>query len=836
MNTNNGCHPERSEGSRNFQLARFFALLRMTIESPVCIIAALTLLFAFSSACAGAPTPTPPPTSTPALPTATPVPPTATPAPPTATPTPVTLKQIADQITGKVGKVMKVVEGDPKRAVIVFEETHISRLGQIGIATMLNRLYEKYGVKRIGLEGYFPEKGPLRTAWAQPQTPFRSGQKVTPREDVIAYTLKAGEISSAEFMGLIYADIVVHGIDDAKLYVVPPPGEFQTLATYLLNIAYTRANAQQRAAFQALRDQQKHAEAESNLINTDKFTADTFVRVADFANPLAIEEVLNLLDRIEQEAQKAGFKPSTTLQSNFAALRGLYKEAAQRSDSMVANTIKLIETHPGTPIPIMIGAGHTQGMVELFAKRGIPLAVIRPRSLAEGSRADWLSSEAYQRKQKGQSVAPSGHLGALLEGRIKPPPVVDQKAYQQQAYVKEIADWFAGMAAVDWKNGHSIDVIHDALNEFANSYDFGMTRLRMGIEHIDIKKVEVVHDPSAPYGSIDRDRVQVEFDVVFNDGKQIHGTAWVANPQTPYPSLFDDYLNGMRNSMNMDTAPTSPPDKVPPERISSSTSAAWQLVDDEVVVLKLLPDGAKVTEYKNGKKVTETKDTKVTEYKDGQRVTVTKDGTRITEYTTGKNKGTKVTEHKDGRTVIETQGGTKMTEYTEGPNKGTLETEYQGGMKVIRKADNSTVTDLPDGTQITRDRYGNTSILKPDGTLINTDRDGNSFTHYLNGTYVCEFKDGTKVTEQRDGKKVTEYRDGKKVTEYTDGPSKGTKVTEYTAGSMKGTTETEQPDGTTTVTMGDGSKIVSKGGMAVTEYKDRKVTETKDTKVVEGRI
>ncbi len=171
----------------------------------------LIAVLAMSAACATpAPMPTPipptatliPPTATPVPPTATPVPPTATRVPPTATPVPPTLKEMAAQVSDKLGIVTKAVDSDPSRVIFLFEEQHDSILGQIEIAVMLNRLYAKHGLRHIGLEGYFPEKGPLKLAWVHRAPYFQAGQKITAREDVIAYHAQGRRDQQRGILGL----------------------------------------------------------------------------------------------------------------------------------------------------------------------------------------------------------------------------------------------------------------------------------------------------------------------------------------------------------------------------------------------------------------------------------------------------------------------------------------------------------------------------------------------------------------------------------------------------------------------------------------------------------
>ncbi|MBI4786753.1 MAG: hypothetical protein HY782_06885 [Chloroflexi bacterium] len=436
----------------------------------VMLIAALVL--ALGAACAAPPAPTAttappttapaqptavPPSATPVPPTATPVPPTATatrvpptatPVPPTATPVP-TLKDVAAKISDNMGKVIKVVEGDPKRMVYLFEERHDSILGQMEVAVMLNRLYEKYGLKHIGLEGRPVEKGPLNLAWAHTKPYYKPGDKITAREDVFVHTLMSGEISSAEFIGLIYNDVVVDGIDDAKLHAVTLAAEAGNApVVYLINIAYARMNASQRSTFQVLLDQKKDEDAANYAVSVDRFLTETYQRLSDPVNMISLEETLDLLDKIEAEAAKAGYKPTAKTQENFNAMRAWAKQMAQRSDLMVANILKVMAANPGAPVAMTVGAGHTPRMMELLAKAGVAVAQIRPLSLATGSTIGLLSAEQYRWKQEGKTVAPAGSLSALLRGRNKPDPVTEDKHFGYTEFTKRA---FQNLGDYAWK-------------------------------------------------------------------------------------------------------------------------------------------------------------------------------------------------------------------------------------------------------------------------------------------------------------------------------------------------------------------------------------------------
>lgn len=68
------------------------------------------------------------------------------------------VKAIAEVVGKEVSAVGKVSDGTKGVPIIVLEETHSSRIGQIQHAITLNRLYEHYKMKDIALEGYLQER------------------------------------------------------------------------------------------------------------------------------------------------------------------------------------------------------------------------------------------------------------------------------------------------------------------------------------------------------------------------------------------------------------------------------------------------------------------------------------------------------------------------------------------------------------------------------------------------------------------------------------------------------------------------------------------------------
>ncbi len=694
----------------------------MNAKFSLAIKLALAVLLAALSACAGAPTPPPLPSPTrggvggEVVPrTATPVPPTATPAPPTATPTPVTLKGMADDVARGVGIVRQVVEGDPQKVIFIFYESHLSRVGQVNATIMLNRLYARYRLRHIGLEGATADKGTLNLAWAHRKPYYQPGQKITGREDVIVQTLKDGEISGAELIGLIYADVVVHGIENAKLYAYEVTLEAMNVPfAYLLAIAKARMNNEQRVAYQTLDDQKKYDAAFKFAMSTDKFTAFVWGHItASDPTTSSAEEYLELLDQIKQEFEKERLKSPTKQQADFEALREFVRAVSLRSDVMVANMLKIAAANPGAPLALFgTGADHIKRMVELFTKAGVSVVVVG--SSAGGAE---ISNEAWIRKNRARSVAPAGTLGRLLSGGRKPPPVADQEWYKFLEQMRQSADEMARETAkASDQNGGDPAKIGQAANSAA-----GMWAGFFG-------NVSIAFD-----GSTFPPKVQVT--IVLPNGQTVNSETQLIpgtyNPNNP-DSVPNFDLDGLLDQTADDLKTTSAPAPQPgdPEQISSNAQATytgpgvpppsnpnwWNMTPEGDGIWRILPggvketwyfDGRKVTEYPGGPTVTEYREgpiSKVTEYKDQQKVTEYRDGPIV-----------KVTENTDGPTVTEYKSGIKVTKY----QNGTTITERPYELALIQMLPTKeTVIPGPDGpTTITENPGGTKTTVRPNGDI-----------------------------------------------------------------------------------------------------------------------
>jgi hypothetical protein len=342
---------------------------------------------------------------------------------PKPTESPMSLQEIGDQIAEDIGVVLKVSEGDPSRAVFVFEERHDSILGQIEIAVMFNRLYRDQNTRHIGLEGFSSEEGVLDLAWGHFGGTYTPGTPISVREDIFMYMARDGILNSAELTGLIYADVTIHGIDDAKLYAVS--GEeinFDFPFYYLYNIAIQTMSDSEYSTFSDLYYQERYTEAFDFAIGTSEYAMSIFERLISISDMASPEERYTIFEELQIKAAEVNVLINPEEEADMEALKDYLLVVSQRSDAMVANLKTVLDANPGAIIPISIGAAHTDRVIELLTEASIPFVVIQPKSLAEESVDGLYTEEAYARLERGLSPSPAGSLGAIIEGRKKPQP------------------------------------------------------------------------------------------------------------------------------------------------------------------------------------------------------------------------------------------------------------------------------------------------------------------------------------------------------------------------------------------------------------------------------
>ena len=329
---------------------------------------------------------------------------------------PASLQEIAEQIAGDYGKVESVLENDSDTTVFVFPEDHSSMLNRVEIAIMLNRLYETQGMRHLGLEGWAATDPPMELGWAHESTPYVPGDPFTDREDVLVYMLMDGVLNSMEFIGLVYEDVVVEGIDDAELYAqkIDYSVRFVPL-DYLYAIALATMDEADLVSWSDLVDDEELDRAFEFAILSTEYTAETIERYGDLES---VAERQALLDEIIDKAEEVGAELRPSEMENMQVLVDFNDIVDARSDVFAESILDIAEENPGAPVAIEIGFLHTERVLELLENAEVSYAAIYPISYSLDSDPSQLSLEAYQRKEAGLSPGEPGSIGRSLTGTM----------------------------------------------------------------------------------------------------------------------------------------------------------------------------------------------------------------------------------------------------------------------------------------------------------------------------------------------------------------------------------------------------------------------------------
>jgi hypothetical protein len=101
------------------------------------------------------------------------------------------------------------------------------------------------------------------------------------------------------------------------------------------------------------------------------------------------------------------------------------------------------------PVALLIGAAHTEKVVELVKAANVSYAVLSPLSLVESPKVGKLTGPMYQRKMDAKSIDDAGMLGALLDGRKKLPAVLGKQWFKSKAAIYTAIDRIVEVAARD---------------------------------------------------------------------------------------------------------------------------------------------------------------------------------------------------------------------------------------------------------------------------------------------------------------------------------------------------------------------------------------------------
>jgi hypothetical protein len=330
------------------------------------------------------------------------------------------LGQIAQAIADGVGTLQEADAKGDKGSVIVFEEYHTSRVGQLQGAVMLVRLHDLYGMRTVGLEGY------VQSAHAMNATRFQAmggPEAKEKREEVAVRMLAEGEISQAEFMALVFPDVAVRGLEKAAEYQVKPQGEGSPAAMYLLGIAEKSLTQSDIQKVNGLAQENKNKEALEYMMNADPWVREQFAAMKDPGQ--SVGQLAARLRAIRDKAKELGVEVEAGARQEMDSTLAFFEMAEKRSATMVGEVAELAGAAPGTVIAMVIGAGHSEQVTKLLRERGLSYALVRP--VAFDPEYANLTTEQFERKNEGKWARTSpGTLGRLLNGQRKPPPTIER--------------------------------------------------------------------------------------------------------------------------------------------------------------------------------------------------------------------------------------------------------------------------------------------------------------------------------------------------------------------------------------------------------------------------
>ncbi len=342
-----------------------------------------------------------------------------------------TTAEIVKAITPEAGVLGSSWTGKPEKTILIFEENHISRVGQVELALMLTRLYNTHHIKAVAVEGAFVTEGFLDGKW------FYSLSDKYAREETALQLLRRGEISAAEFVALAIPEVKVYGVEKVEEHAFGMLTSDEAAPTiYIYAIAEKLFPQDERKIIHAnelakkieTAPEEKKAELVKELmdyvIGANEWTKTRYERMQKESMIFSIEEILTLLEEIRAKAEEVHADVGEYKEA-FGNLLEFYRRAAKRTETIVRNALKLCDSPDGIKLlPIIMGAAHTKGACAILQKNEVSYAVVSPLSLSITNDKSDLSLEALERKRNKQSVDEMSFLGARLDGRWKPSPTI----------------------------------------------------------------------------------------------------------------------------------------------------------------------------------------------------------------------------------------------------------------------------------------------------------------------------------------------------------------------------------------------------------------------------
>jgi hypothetical protein len=369
------------------------------------------------------------------------------------------VETIAHSICKEVCNIGEVFMGTKGVPILIFEENHLSRAGQIQQAIAMVRLYKQYKLRHIGLEGYLKEDRKIKTDWFDRAA---RGLALTKKTDIAVRLIKEGEISSAEFMKLAYKDISLHPIETIIEYSVELDKDVNSPSTlYLLKIAYKSLRQEHLQKLQTLQNDFEKLEGEEKekkrremfdyILSTDAWVQEKYKSLSGHSvfKKITLEQLVSIVKDIKNRANELSVEFTAKEEEAMDDYIRYLHSRDIASITMVRSVEKIADQSGVSVVAMTVGAAHTEKICKLLKASGRPYAVVTPLSFSFSRKKGDLTIKMLNRKYEKRSIYSEGFMEILRKAlststQKKPQPVLSEPWLQGKAelylFIERIVD------------------------------------------------------------------------------------------------------------------------------------------------------------------------------------------------------------------------------------------------------------------------------------------------------------------------------------------------------------------------------------------------------------
>lgn len=348
---------------------------------------------------------------------------------------------IASEACEGVGVVKETGEGVSGAPVVILEEDHSSRAGQIQHAITLVRLYNRHNLRHIALEGYLKERPPIETDWWQDAS---EGLEPSREVHVGVRLLREGEISAAEFMKLVYDDVNIIPVETISEYDKELSDDAAT-APHLCLLKIAQESLGEEHVHDLMRFQeeiegatgdgreQKTKEMFNYILSADPWAAETAKKLETMAAGQALSTGghLDIARETQSRAEEKGVSLEPEEKQAMADYIAFFEARQKASTTMTRLTGETADQKNVTIIALNVGYAHTANICSRLRAVDRPFAVVRPLVLENGEHDGDLTWEMFDRKRQRVSVFSEGFTSVLMAAfpgpeQKKPEPVLSE--------------------------------------------------------------------------------------------------------------------------------------------------------------------------------------------------------------------------------------------------------------------------------------------------------------------------------------------------------------------------------------------------------------------------